>query len=208
MNADSARDDLAFMRALVGGDEASPSVLGKTFGELYAAGGLCYGVQMLLHGAQFLGWLPTSDSAGMLIGLGPTVVFLAALAWILRHAAPEAPTAVNRAVAATFGTVGFANLVMVAILGSVAWRLHSITIWLIYPCLVMIMQGLAWRVAFSMRRRPWMMAVALGWFVTGLGMAAAILNIGAYIIVAGAGLIAFMLVPGLMILRQARQAGA
>lgn len=208
MNADSARDDLAFMRALVGAGEASHSIFGRTFGEIYAAGGLCYGVQMLLHAGQFLGWLPTSDTAMMLTGFGPTVVFAAALTWILSHPTPLAPTAANRAVGATFGTAGMANLLMVAIIGSVAWRLHSITIWLIYPCLVMVMQGMAWRVAFTVRRRPWMMAVALGWFATGLGMGAAILNIGAYIAVAGVGLIAFMLVPGLLLLRQARQASA
>ena len=208
MNTDSVRDDLAFMRALVSSGEGSPAIFGKTFGELYSAGGLCYGVQMLLHGGQFLGWLPTSSGAAMLIGFGPTVVFLAALVWILSRADALPPTAVNRAVGAVFGAVGMVNLLMIAIIGSVAWRLHNLTVWLIYPCLVMVMQGVAWRVAFAMRRRPWMMAVALGWFVTGIGMAAAILNIGAYITVAGLGLIGFMLIPGLAILRQARQASA
>src|SRR5258706_6726416 len=54
MNADSARDDLAFMRALV---EPSDSWL-KQFGETYSAAGLCYCVQMLLHGGQVFGLAP------------------------------------------------------------------------------------------------------------------------------------------------------
>ncbi len=204
MNEDSARADLAYMRALVSTSESGQ----KTFGELYTAGGLCYGVQMLLHGGQFLGLLSTDSGPSMLIGFGPTVVFLGLLTWILTHAKPQAPTGVNRAVGAVFSSVGLANLLMVLIIGSVAWRLRSITVWLIYPCLVMVMQGMAWRVAYALRRRAWMMVVALGWWLTGIGMGLTILNLGLYITVAGAGMIAFMLVPGLAMLRQARQEGA
>jgi hypothetical protein len=96
---------------------------------------------------------------------------------------------------------------MVVVIGSVAWRLHSNTVWLIYPCVVMVLQGMAWLVAFMLRRRSWMGVVALGWFLVGIGMAAAIQTIGAYIVVAGIGMVAFMLTPGLLMIRQARQAG-
>jgi hypothetical protein len=202
MNANSAHDDLAFMRALVTAGEDGQ----RTFGEVYAAGGLCYGGQMLMHGAQALGWLPTSEVPALAIGLGPTVVFLVLLIGILSRQRPQNPTAINRAVGAVFGAVGLANLLLIAIIGSVSWRLHSQTVWLIYPCVVMVLQGMAWLVAFMLRRRSWMGVVALGWFLTGLGMGAAILDMAAYIIVAGLGLFGFMLVPGLVILRQSRSA--
>jgi hypothetical protein len=203
MNANSAHDDLAFMRALVAAGADSQ----KTFGEIYAAGGFCYGAQMLLHGGQALGLLPTSAAPSLVIGFGPTVVFLAILIWILGRQTPQVPSAVNRAIGAVFGAVGLANLAMVVIIGSVAWRLHSNTVWLIYPCVVMVLQGMAWLVAFMLRRRSWMGVVALGWFLVGIGMAAAIQTMGAYIVVAGIGMVAFMLIPGLLMIRQARQAG-
>jgi hypothetical protein len=38
-------------------------------------------------------------------------------------------------------------------------------------------------------------------------MGAAIQTMGAYIVVAGVGMVAFMLIPGLVMIRQARQAG-
>jgi hypothetical protein len=202
MNAESARDDLAFMRALVSaGDDGQ-----KTFGEVYFAAGLCYGVQMLLHGAQFLGLMPSTGLGALAIGFGPTVVFLVSLIWILGHQQrAQAPNAVNRAVGAAFGAVGLANLMLILIIGSIAWRLQNVTVWLIYPCVVMILQGLAWLVAFMLRRRSWMAAVAGGWFATGVGMGFAILNLGYYVIVAGVGMVAFMLVPGLLMMRQARR---
>ena len=201
MNADEARDDLAFMRALVAAGEDSQ----KTFGEVYTAAGLCYGVQMLLHGGQLLGLVGSTGLAALATGFGPTVVFLVLLIWILSHQAPQSPSAVNRAVGAVFGAVGLANLMLILIIGSVSWRLHSTTVWLIYPCVVMVLQGLAWLVAFMLRRRGWMGVVAFGWFLTGVAMGAAILNMGAYVIAAGVGMLAFMLVPGLVMLRQARR---
>ena len=56
MNVESARADLAFMRALV---EPSDDWQ-KQFGETYSAAGLCYCVQMLLHAGQFLGLAPST----------------------------------------------------------------------------------------------------------------------------------------------------
>ena len=72
---EKARDDLAFMRALV---EPTDNWQ-KQFGETYFAAGLCYCAQMLLHGGQFLGLAPSSGPVALAIGLGPTVVFLVLL---------------------------------------------------------------------------------------------------------------------------------
>ena len=82
-----------------------------------------------------------------------------------------------------FGSVGLANLAFIVIFGSLAWRWHSTTTWLIYPCVVMILQGMAWLVAYMLRRRAWMGVVAAGWFITGLAMAACIDNRAGYIVI-------------------------
>jgi hypothetical protein len=195
-DAETAREDLAFLRTLLDkGDGRS------AFGEGYFAAGLIYGAQMLLHGAQALGWLPPSGLLALVVGLGPTLIFLPVLAWITwRHRSERAATT-GRAIGAVFGAVGTANLALVAAIGAVAWREHSLTTWLIYPCAVFILQGAAWLVASVLRRRPWMLAVAGGWMAAGVVMAFCVGSFGAYILVAGLGIWVCMALPGWTIMR-------
>jgi len=201
MDADTARDDLAFLRALVDPDDRWQ----RQFGQIYATAGACYCTQMLLHGGQFLGLAPTNGPIALAIGLGPSVVFLALLlGFSIRNRQFPSGGATQKAVGSVFGAVGLTNLVLVGAIGSIAWRWHSIPTWLIYPCVVMVLQGMAWLVAYMLRRRAWLAAVALGWFVTGVAMAACIDNMAGYVISAGLGMFACMLIPGLYMLRQSR----
>ena len=207
MNADSqsARDDLAFMRALVGDDETSQT---RAFGESYCAGGLIYGCQMLLHAAQAAGLIANGPFNGLAIGLGPTVVFIPVLAWIIhRNRRNVLRGAVSRAIGAAFGAVGLANLFLIAVIGSVALSLNSITVWLIYPCTVFVLQGMAWLFAFMMRRRGWYALVAAGWFFSGVAMALTVHAIPYFILFAGLGLWGCMALPGWVMLRNAKRAG-
>jgi hypothetical protein len=202
MKTDTAQDDLAFMRALVTPGEDGQRV----FGRAYFAAGLCYGIQMLLHGFQHLGWIAGQGPIAIAVAIGPSVVFLAILGWMLAKGPAQAPTAINRTVAALFRAVGVTNLALVLVIGSIAWRLGNPTIWLIYPCTVMILQGMAWMVVYALRRRPWLAVVAAGWFIVGIGMAIAIENLDYFILICGAGMVCFMLVPGFHMMRQARTA--
>ena len=97
MTPDEARDDLAYLRALV---EPGDSFQ-RQFGETYFAAGLCYGVQMLLHALQFgLNW--QDERLGLAIGFGPTVVFLGLMIWIIRRRpAVTGASTVSRAVGQT-----------------------------------------------------------------------------------------------------------
>ena len=191
------------MRALVqAGDDGQ-----KAFGEAYFAGGLCYGGQMLLHAGQTLGWVRNDPPFGLLIGLGPTVLFLILFTWIAwrnRRAKPSGMVA--RATGMVFGAVGLSNLALVAIIGSVAWREKNLTIWLLYPCAVFILQGAAWLVVFMLRRRAWLGFVSLGWFASGIGMALSIKSMPWFITFAAAGLLACMMAPGWAMMRLARKA--
>jgi hypothetical protein len=203
MNPDTAREDLAFLRGLVQPDDRWQ----RKFGETYAAGGLCYGGQMIGHGLQQFGLLASAGPTALLIGFGPTVLFLALLVWIHRGSRAQAAAGVtSRAMNAVFGTIGLTNFAMVAIFASIAIREQSLKIWLIYAPVVIVMQGAAWLAAFMLRRRPWFAVVAIGWFVTGIGMAAVIDSLGWYILVGGVGFFAFMLAPGVLMMRQARAA--
>jgi hypothetical protein len=199
MNVDDARDDLAFIRALVAPEDHWQ----RQFGKLYAAAGACYAIQMLLHIGQFLGITPSHGLGAQLIGWGPSAVFLAILIWVIRRDGPQRGGTTSRAVGAVFAAVGLTNLALCLTIGSVALRLHSLTLWLIYPCVVMILQGLAWMVAFMLRRRGWLGVVALGWFGVGVAMAIFIDNMVGYVAAATVGVICFMLIPGLYLMRQA-----
>lgn len=204
-SADSARDDLAYLRALVD----APGNFQRSFGEAYFAAGLCYGLQMLAHAAQALGWLPGDGLAAVLIGIGPTIVFLALLTWIIdreRRSRRPAGGAIAKAVAAVLSAVGIANLALIFVIGLIAWREKSLVIWLIYPCTVMVLQGMAWMVIFTLRRRAWFAGVAMGWFATAAAMSVGVAfqSFALFIGAGGLGFLAFMLVPGWILMRQSR----
>jgi hypothetical protein len=162
---------------------------------------------MLLHaGQQYAGWFQTPVAA-LLAGLGPTVVFVALVIWILRrHRGRTGASTVSRAVGAAFSAIGVANLVLIVVIGSLALREKSLTIWLLYPTTVIVLQGAAWLMAYMLRRRPWLLLLAMGWFATGIAMGLSIETRGAFIVVLGFAFLAFMLVPGLVLMRQARTA--
>jgi hypothetical protein len=198
MTPDTARDDLAYLRALVQGGEGLP----PGFGQAYTAAGLCYGIQFLLHGGQALGWVSDAGAVGLAIGLGPTVIFLALLAWITTRSRSEGvPGVTSRAVRSVFSAIGFANLAAGAVVGSVAWRQQSLTIWLIFPCIVMIFQGAAWLVASALWRRRWFALVAVGWFAAGVAAALCIGTVAAYLAVSGVAFLLLMVGPGLALAR-------
>jgi hypothetical protein len=203
----SLRDDLAFLRALVEPTDGGQRYW-RAFGEAYLAAGVCYGAQLLLVVAQMLGLLPATSGVSLAIGILPTVVFIGLLVWIIvRHRAAQAGAGLMaRAVGNLFGVLGMANLGLAAAIGWVAIREHNMTTWLIYPCCVFILQGAAWLVALSLRRKAWYAWVAAGWIVTGLGMAVAIEATGWFIAFAAAGLVLCMALPGWHLMRTNRYA--
>ncbi len=207
MNADSqsARDDLAFMRALVGDNESSQT---RAFGEAYFVSGLIYGGQMLLHAAQALGLIPNLPLYSLAIGIGPTIVFIPVLIWVLyRNRKQAVHGAAGRAVGFVFGAVGLANLFLIAVIGAVALAQHSIVVWLIYPCTVFVLQGTAWLFAFMMRRHVWHLFVAAGWFFSAVAMALSVTSMPYFILFAGIGLWFCMALPGWVMLRGAKSTG-
>ncbi len=200
----SVRDDLAFLRALVGEDADAAQT--RAFGEAYFASGLIYGGQMLLHAAQGLRLVPTTQSFALGIGLGPTLLFIPVLTWIIvRNRKSGSAGTTGRAIGRIFAAVGIANIVLVAIIGSVALRHHSLATWLIYPATVFVLQGTAWLFGFMMRRRAWHGLVAAGWFAAGLAMSLTVDDIPLYILFAGLGLWLCMALPGWLMLRSVRR---
>jgi hypothetical protein len=198
----SPAEDLAFMRALVeGGDSGGTAA----FGEVYFAAGLLYGLQIALQSLPALGVLALgAPSLQLAMGIGPTVVFLAFLAWSLwRHRGAGGGTA-QRAIGAVFGAVGLANLALICVIGSVALRHRSLEIWLIYPCVVFVLQGAAWMVAGVVRRQPWPSLLGVGWFAAAIAMGLCIPYMPLYGLIAAVALIALMAAPGAVMMRPSR----
>lgn len=202
----SARDDLAFVRGLVGD---SGQVQSSTGAALFA-GGLCYGTQCFAQ-ALLARALPNAGLGQLAASIAPTVVFLVLITGITlraRKAAAGARTgAASRAVQTAFGSMGLSILVSGSVFAFVAIREHSLMIWLFHPIMVGVAQGVGWYMAGSIKRRGWYMAVAAGWFATALLLATLLRNLDAYVLVIGAALYGLMALPGWVLWRSARAGG-
>jgi hypothetical protein len=199
-------DDLAFMRQLAEG--GGPPLQWSKFALSYLAGGLIYGVEMLFHMGQNLGWVNLAPLPGLIATLSFTVAFLVALAiiqWTRR--AEGSPGLANRAMVSAFGAAGLTNLAMITVFGVTAGRHHSLTIWLLYPTLVFALQGAAWYVAASLQRRVWMGAISAGWFAAAIALGLSVDARVAYMAICGVALFGLMAAPGALLLRRARTAG-
>lgn len=207
MTTRDARDDLAFMRSIVAGGEDSM----RSFGLVYFAAGLCYGAQILMNGMRTLGWVPGGNAVDLAIGILPTIAFLLILLLLILRdrGRSRLESSTSRAIGLVFACVGITNLALIAAIGIVAWQWQSMATWMIYPCVVMILQGMAWMFAWALRRRVWLGTIAAGWFAAGIGTAAALAvgSAGWYLTILGIGLFAFMAAPGLYLMQSGRSPG-
>jgi hypothetical protein len=197
----SIGDDLAFMRALAegGGESRRATAAG------FVAGGVLYGLQCFVQGADAVGWLRLSDMQSGIFVAAITIGFLLLLGWILWRYRNAPSTGVSaRALAAAFSGAGTATLALLCVFASAALREGSITIWMLFPCAVFALQGAAWMVAWSLRRRGWLGLVALGWMASAIGLSLAIGH-DIYPFIAGAALLLFMAVPGAVMMRSAQR---
>ncbi len=203
MNAEieSARDDLAYMRALVGGTEK----MQKTIGEAFFWAGILYGGQCLLHWLQTLGLIPSEGPVALAIIVVPTILFVGVLVIVMMKdlkSRPMGPAA--RALGAVFQGAGLANLAMAFVFGYGASVYDAPGLWLYHPVVVCMFQGVAWYVAFNVLRRSWLGFVAVGWFATTIALGVLMSQTGAFVLVLAIALFALMSVPGWVIWRGAK----
>lgn len=202
----AALGDLAFMRGLT---RTRPEVQIAT-GQTFVAAGLIYGLQCLFHWAQHLGWAP-EGAVSLVIVLGFTVAFAVAMFVLIRRgnarvaAAGGGQGSTGRTGGAVFGALGLTNLVILASIAIVAVRENSLTVWLIYPTVVMALQGAGWLAFFMLRRSGWMLATAFAYFACALGMAWFNNQAEGFLAVVTFALLVVMTGSGLMLIRQARR---
>ncbi len=197
--ARTIQGDLAFMKALVSeGGRAQASA-----GAAFLAGGLCYGIQCLGQFAEVMGWLPWGP-LGLVLSIGPTVIFLSVLGTILWRARKDAQHGVaTRALNAAFSSAGLANMFMVAVFGYNATVEKSFTIWLLYPVVVCAFQGAVWSIAFAIRRKAWLGIVSAGWFAVTLALGLTIHTVVWYLLVLAVALLVLMSGSGYVMMREA-----
>ena len=198
-----ARDDLAFMRSLVSGGGQFQTVAG----EIFIWAGLLYGLQCLGHWLDVAGVVTLSQSAMLALSFGPTFIFLLVLGIVIwRERKTPKSTGAARALEAVFQGAGIANLVLALVFAYGAHLTQSITVWLYHPVVVCVFQGVAWYVAWIVRKRAWLGLVSLGWFAVSLTCGLLIQNHDKFLLTIGVALILLMALPGYAMRRAGKQA--
>lgn len=204
----SPEDDLAFLRGIVDADAGPP----MTLAVCYLAGGLLYGLQCLFHLGQATGLIRWPDLANLAFVVAITVAFLSILTWaILKDrrtgAAGRGPMA-GRAMNAAFGSAGMANAAVLIIFGVGAVRDQDFAVWLYYAAIIFALQAAAWHMAWTLRRKGWMLATALGGWATAVALGVLVREPLLYLVVCTAALFLLFALPGWIMFRAARKTAA
>lgn len=190
--------DLTFLRGLVEGNGGRTQYL---TGHAFVVGGGLYSFQCF---ANWLAIVFTPDMGTvwwLLIGALPSVLFIGyCIRQGMRFGMRNTGNATSRAITATFQAAGLANIALILIFAPAAMSRGDFTIWLFYPAVVFALQGAAWLTAYQLRRRLWLLAVALGWLVSAVALGLLIGKLS-YLLVCGAALFFFMVLPGMTMMR-------
>lgn len=200
----SAEDDLAFMRAIVEGGGRPP----MTLAVCYLAGGLLYGLQCLFHVGQATGLIRWPDLANLAFVVAISVVFLAILTWaILRDrkdkTAGRGPLAA-RSMSAAFSATGMANAAVIIVFAVGAIRDQDFAVWLYYAAIVFALQAAAWYMAWTLKRKGWMLATALGGWATAVALGVLVREPMWYLAVCTIALFLLFALPGWVMFKDAR----
>lgn len=204
---ESARDDLAFVRALVteGGQAQT------TLGEALFVAGFCYGAQCILQGI-FAAGVNAPELIQLAVGVLPTVIFIVLIIRITARERGQSQHGIaTRAIGAAFGGAGLAAMITGMIFGYLSWRWNSMAVFLIHPTMVCVVQGTAWYIAFAIRRRGWFGLVSLGWYSSALALGL-VLGLGGqslaplFLAILSAAMLGLLALPGWLLWKGAARA--
>lgn len=195
--------DLAFLKAIVQGGDNPKATL--TLGVAYLAGGVLYGLQCLFHIGQAVGWVRWPGLANLAFVIGITAVFLIVLTWAVREdrKGGTAGPIVTRTLNAAFSGAGMANLAIIVVFGFGAARDKDFAIWLYYPAMIFALQAAAWFVAYSLKKKPWMLMASIGAWITAVALGLLVREPVTYLYVCTAALFVLFAGPGWIMTRDA-----
>lgn len=195
--------DLAFLRSIVQGGGDPRATL--TMGVMYLAGGLLYGLQCLVHIGQSLGVVRWPGPVSLAFVAGITIAFLVVMVWAIREdrKRPKASPIVTRTLNAAFSGAGMANLAIIIVFGFGAARDEDFAVWLYYPAMIFALQSAAWYVAWTLKKKGWMLAASLGGWATAVALGLLVRQPLVYLYVATAALFLLFAGPGWIITREA-----
>ena len=85
-------------------------------------------------------------------------------------------------------------------------RDQDFAVWLYYPAVIFCLQSAAWYMAWSLKKKPWMLAASLGGWVTAVALGLLVREPLAYLGVCTAALFLLFAGPGWIMWRAARTA--
>lgn len=201
----SPEDDLAFMRSIVEGRGRPP----MTLAICYLAGGLLYGLQCLFHVGQATGLIRWPDLANLAFVVMISATFLAVLTWAILKDRKEGPAnrgpMASRTFNAAFSATGMANAAVIIVFGVGAIRDNDFAIWLYYAAIVFALQAAAWYMAWTLKRKGWMLATALGGWTAAVALGVLVREPLWYLGVCTVALFALFALPGWVMFRDARR---
>lgn len=206
----SPEDDLAFLRSIVESGGGRPPM---TMAICYLAGGLLYGLQCLFHVGQIVGVIRWPGLANLAVLIGITGAFLVVLAWAIvrdrRDAAlgQRGPMS-TRAMNAALSGAGMANAAVIIVFGFGSVRDQDFATWLYYPAIIFVLQSAAWYMAWSLKKKNWMLATSLGQWVTAVALGLSVREPVLYLAICTAALFLLFAGPGWILYRDAKRAGA
>lgn len=202
----SPEDDLAFMRSIVEGAGRPP----MTLAVCYLAGGLLYGLQCLFHVGQATGLIRWPDLVNLAFVVGITGTFLSILTWAIlkdrKDGGSNRGPMASRTLNAAFSATGMANCAVIIVFGVGAVRDQDFAIWLYYAAIVFALQAAAWYMAWTLKRKGWMLATALGGWATAVALGVLVREPIWYLGVCTLALFLLFALPGWVLFRDARVA--
>ena len=201
---DSAREDLAFMRALA----ETPAQPNATMGLALFSAGLIYGFQTLVQWAAWAGYVSLPGPLYLAFVIGCSLAFFAVLGVIIwRNRKNPSRSVSARAYESAFEGAGIAHLAIVAFFILVSIRPDAPGLWYYSTPTIFALQGGAWFVGFRLRKRLWLALVSAGWITAAIALGFTT-HTPTYVLIIAAALLLLLALPGWIMMRLAKQQSA
>jgi hypothetical protein len=197
-SVEAARNDLAFMKAVV--EDRGP--LPALFGAHMLAPGLIYGANFILIWAIWAHLVPWPHAWRDWTWAPGAIVYAPIVTMLSRRKIGLGPSGRTFAAAgAAFALMVWATLAVIATAQAAS---GDPAVWMLWPPMVFVLYGGAWSVVCMVRRTVLNGLVALGCFATAVTAAACMKAPEAWLVL-GAGALLFVAGPGAAIIRRARE---